>query len=148
MSNQSQTFPQNQNEIAFQHLELLKLSIQARIDDYDEFYKLHFMDPRISFFEKQKFRLRKLLHDSHFPITNANQELFYRELELKLVNPIESRSTKPTTPRQQSVKTTSQKTAQTQKLSKTPDQSKVIYSVKINKQDYDKMLEKKAKLKK
>lgn len=52
------------DEEAIKHFELLKISILARIDDYDEFYKRHFLDPRISFFEKQKYRLRRLIYES------------------------------------------------------------------------------------
>ena len=52
------------NEDALRKLELLKISIKARIEDYDASYKKHFQDNRVAFFEKQKFRLRKLLHES------------------------------------------------------------------------------------
>ena len=45
-------------------MELLKISIKARIEDFDRFYATNFQDFRISFFEKQKFRLRKLLHEA------------------------------------------------------------------------------------
>ena len=49
---------------ALKALELLKISIKARIEDFDRFYDKNFQDFRISFFEKQKFRLRKLLHEA------------------------------------------------------------------------------------
>ena len=45
-------------------MELLKISIKARIEDFDRFYDKNFQDFRISFFEKQKFRLRKLLYET------------------------------------------------------------------------------------
>ena len=40
------------------------MSISARIEDYDSCYKSNFNDPRISFFEKQKYRLRQLLFEA------------------------------------------------------------------------------------
>ncbi len=43
---------------------MFKISIKARIEDYDASYKKFFQDKRAAFFEKQKFRLRKLLHES------------------------------------------------------------------------------------
>ena len=45
-------------------LEFLNVSIRARIEDFDNFYDHHFEDYRIPFFEKQKFRLRRLLAES------------------------------------------------------------------------------------
>ena len=51
------------NKEAYKEYELLKISIKARIENYDEFYKANFHDSRIAFFEKQKFRLRKLIHE-------------------------------------------------------------------------------------
>lgn len=45
-------------------LEFLNVSIRARIEDFDNFYDHHFQDFRMPFFEKQKFRLRRLLAES------------------------------------------------------------------------------------
>lgn len=44
--------------------DLIKLSIRARIEDFDAFFNTYFYDDRVSFFEKQKYRLRKLLFES------------------------------------------------------------------------------------
>ena len=40
------------NDTALKKLELLKISIKARIEDFDTFFKKNFHDNRISFFEK------------------------------------------------------------------------------------------------
>lgn len=50
--------------MSLKNLEMLKISIKARVEDFDNFFKKHFTDDRIPFFEKQKFRLRKLLHEA------------------------------------------------------------------------------------
>lgn len=42
---------------------MLKISVKARIEDFDAFFKRNFTDYRIALFEKQKFRLRKLVND-------------------------------------------------------------------------------------
>lgn len=42
---------------------MLRLSIKARIEDFDAFFKRNFVDYRAPIFEKQKFRLRKLLSE-------------------------------------------------------------------------------------
>lgn len=63
---------------AVKDLELIKISIRARIEDYDNFYKLHFTDGYIGFFEKQKFRLRRLL----FEATEVKK--VSRELEMRM----------------------------------------------------------------
>lgn len=44
-------------------LEFMMVSIRARIEDYDNFYREHFQDYRLPYFEKQKFRLRRLIAD-------------------------------------------------------------------------------------
>ena len=66
-------------------MELLKISIKARIEDFDRFYDKNFQDFRISFFEKQKFRLRKLLHEAS--VTSAYEKDIQpnssNELEIK-----------------------------------------------------------------
>lgn len=69
-------------------MELLKISIKARIEDFDRFYAFNFQDLRISFFEKQKFRLRKLLHEANVKHTDegterAAQKSNQNELEIK-----------------------------------------------------------------
>ena len=66
------------NEDANQNLELLKLSIKARIEDFDRFYNFHFHDSQIFFFEKLKFRLIKILADSEndsFKVISSSKEL-------------------------------------------------------------------------
>ena len=64
------------DEEAIKHFELLKISILARIDDFDEFYKRNFLDERISFFEQQKFKLRKLIYNSeHGPNKVVRKEI-------------------------------------------------------------------------
>ena len=55
-------------------MELLKISIKARIEDFDRFYNYNFQDFRISFFEKQKFRLRKLLHEASAKLNQHGKE--------------------------------------------------------------------------
>ena len=45
-------------------LEFLNVTIRARIEDFDIFYAKHFQDYRLPFFEKQKYRLRRLISDS------------------------------------------------------------------------------------
>lgn len=45
-------------------MEFLNVSIRARIEDFDNYYVLHFQDFRTPFFEKQKYRLRRLLAES------------------------------------------------------------------------------------
>ena len=49
---------------AARDLEFLNVSIRARIEDLDNFYDEHYHDFRMPFFEKQKFRLRRLLAES------------------------------------------------------------------------------------
>ena len=124
---------------------MLRLSIQARIDDYDEFYKLHFMDPRVSFFEKQKYRLRKLLFDYAHPPLKPGQPLIYRELELKYADPSKT-IVKPTTPKVETLKPDNQLKT-TKKVEQKPEQANVIYSIKLNKQEYQQIMDKKAKKK-
>ena len=67
-------------------MELLKISIKARIEDFDRFYDKNFQDFRISFFEKQKFRLRKLLHEASVSSAKEKEEIPQNEsneLEIK-----------------------------------------------------------------
>ena len=67
-------------------MELLKISIKARIEDFDRFYDKNFQDFRISFFEKQKFRLRKLLHEASVSSVSQKEEIpenESNELEIK-----------------------------------------------------------------
>lgn len=52
------------NKQAGIELEFLNVSIRARIEDFDNYYSEHFQDFRTPFFEKQKFRLRRLLAES------------------------------------------------------------------------------------
>ena len=52
------------NEEAKNHMELFKISILSRLEDFDAFFDLHFEDDRISYFETQKFRLRQLLYEA------------------------------------------------------------------------------------
>lgn len=67
-------------------LEFLNVSIRARIEDFDNFYDNHYQDFRMPFFEKQKFRLRRLLAESM--ITDPNFDETYvivndsKELEI------------------------------------------------------------------
>ena len=49
---------------AMTDLEFLNVSIRARIEDLDNFYDENSHDFRLPFFEKQKFRLRRLLAES------------------------------------------------------------------------------------
>lgn len=60
-------------------LEFLNVSIRARIEDFDNFYDHHFEDYRIPFFEKQKFRLRRLLAESLITDPHFDET---RELEI------------------------------------------------------------------
>ena len=50
------------------------MSIRARIEDFDNFYDNHFQDFRMPFFEKQKFRLRKLLAESLITDPNFDEK--------------------------------------------------------------------------
>ena len=43
-------------------LAMLQASIRGRIEEFEQFYEQNALDDRIQFFEKQKLRLRKLLH--------------------------------------------------------------------------------------
>ena len=62
---------------------MLKVSIRARIDDYDVFFKKNYHDHRISFFEKQKFRLRKLLsEDNTYNRSRINEVHAGKELKI------------------------------------------------------------------
>lgn len=45
-------------------LEFLNVTIRARIEDFDNYYASHFQDYRLPYFEKQKYRLRRLIADS------------------------------------------------------------------------------------
>ena len=58
---------------AARDLEFLNVSIRARIEDLDNFYDEHSHDFRLPFFEKQKFRLRRLLAESLFTDPNFNE---------------------------------------------------------------------------
>ena len=109
------------------------------------------MDPRIAFFEKQKYRLRKLLFESANPLPGNLSGLVYQELPVRYVNP--SEAPKPRTPlkngttiKSQGLPTTvqakpSQSPAPKSASKQTP--INVIYSVKLNKKEYDKIIEKK-----
>ena len=110
------------DEESFKHFELLKISILARIDDYDEFYKRNFLDNRISFFEKQKFRLRKLIFESEHGKT-------------KVV-----KGTPPPPPQQPEPSVYSKNPANEAK-----HDNNVVYQVKMNKNDYNKLIAQKAK---
>ena len=44
---------------------MLRLSIKARIEDFDAFFRRNFVDYRAPIFEKQKFRLRKLISEDN-----------------------------------------------------------------------------------
>lgn len=63
-------------------MELLKLSIKARIEDFDNFFKYNFYDDRIFFFEKQKYRLRKLLFEAE---SHDLEEENGKEVEIKFI---------------------------------------------------------------
>ena len=76
-------------------LELLRISIKARIEDFDSFFKRNFTDYRIPLFEKQKYRLRKLIHESQ----NANR--VPRELDIRFSIDDAFNSTKHYTMRQE-----------------------------------------------
>ena len=54
----------NGDQQAKMNLEFQNVSLRARIEDYDNYYANHFQDFRTPFFEKQKFRLRRLLAES------------------------------------------------------------------------------------
>ena len=110
---------------ATKHYELLKISILARIDDYDQFYKRHFVDPRISFFEKQKYRLRKLIYESDYG-------------KNKIVKP----QPRAANPRTRSVDKTS-----ALNRSREVSPNEVVIEIKMNKQDFNKMQNQKAKAK-
>ena len=45
-------------------IEFLNVTIRARIEDFDIFFNEHFQDYRLPYFEKQKYRLRRLVADS------------------------------------------------------------------------------------
>ena len=59
---------------ASRDLEFLNVSIRARIEDFDNFYDDHFQDFRMPFFEKQKFRLRRLLAESLITDPNFDEK--------------------------------------------------------------------------
>ena len=58
---------------AARDLEFLNVSIRARIEDLDNFYDENSHDFRLPFFEKQKFRLRRLLAESLFTDPNFDE---------------------------------------------------------------------------
>ena len=111
------------DEEAIKHFELLKISILARIDDYDEFYKRNFLDDRISFFEKQKFRLRKLIYESEHGTTKVVRRELPPDNPSMLMKSIQSKGVK---------------------VSSATDQD-VIMQVKLNKSDYNRIQSQKAK---
>ena len=45
-------------------LEFLNVTIRARIEDFDNYYNKHFQDYRLPYFEKQKYRLKRLVAES------------------------------------------------------------------------------------
>ena len=61
---------------AMKDLEFLNVSIRSRIEDLDNFYDENYLDFRMPFFEKQKFRLRRLIAESLIvdPHFDQNQE--------------------------------------------------------------------------
>lgn len=65
--------------------DLIKLSIRARIEDFDAFFNTYFYDDRVSFFEKQKYRLRKLLFESESHEANEAQDLG-QELRINIIS--------------------------------------------------------------
>ena len=75
----------NGDKDAIKSLELLRISIKARIEDYDNFFKQNFSDYRISYFEKQKFRLRKVLHEANEGELYGEEGGVVKELEMKYV---------------------------------------------------------------
>ena len=74
-------------------MELLKISIKARIDDFDQFYTQNYFDHRIFYFEKLKFKLQKLLYQKEnitkedISFQNTEIEELENELPLVFVNP-------------------------------------------------------------
>lgn len=128
------------------NLELLKISIRARIEDYDNFFKHNFTDYRIPFFEKQKFRLRKLLFEA------ANNNFEPRELEIKMGADEIITSVKTVTQRQERAKTPNNaKTASTNILDKqkqTPNSKNVLLKVKMTKEEHDEYMKQSERVKK
>ena len=59
---------------AARDLEFLNVSIRARIEDLDNFYDENYSDFRMPFFEKQKFRLRRLLAESLITDPNFDEQ--------------------------------------------------------------------------
>lgn len=130
------------DELAQKHVELLKISIQARIEDFDEFYKVNFADPRISFFEKQKFRLRKLLFELGRAANGTESPAVCRDLEVQFARP---RDNPPVSPIPKSNTTIKQPQKEQKREQKSPlPASQVIYNVKLNKGEYNRIIEKKA----
>ena len=52
------------DEQAMEDLGALQESIRKRIGKFDEFYSRNYNNEKVSFFEKQKIRLRRLLHEA------------------------------------------------------------------------------------
>ena len=59
-------------------MQVLRVSLRARVDDFDAFFKRNFADYRAPLFEKQKFRLRKLLAEGEATESGARGELDIR----------------------------------------------------------------------
>lgn len=130
------------DEFAQKHLELLKISIQARIEDFDEFYKANFADPRVSFFEKQKFRLRRLLFELGRAASGTESPAVCRDLEVQFARP---RDHPPVAPAPKSCTTVKQPPKESKREQKSPLPSpQVVYNVKLNKGEYNRIVEKKA----
>jgi hypothetical protein len=52
-------------------LAMFQASIRGRIEEFEQFYEENALDDRIGYFEKQKLRLRKLLHPKAPPKPRA-----------------------------------------------------------------------------
>ena len=119
----AQRVEENEEE-AVKHFELLKISILARIDDYDEFYKRNFLDQRISFFEKQKFRLRKLIYECEHGSTKVvRREIIVESPSILVTNPQNSNGGKVSS----------------------MTENEVIMQVKLNKTDFKRIQSQKVK---
>ena len=119
----------------------MKISIKARIQDYDNFFKRNFTDNRISLFEKQKFRLRKLIHESN----DRNKEPRELDIRFSIDNSINVakhmalKQERPKTPAK--VKTTRSANIRTeiqQERSKSPLKTpNTLVKVKMTKEEYE-----------
>ena len=123
-------------------LTLLQASIRGRIQEFEEFYDQNATDQHISFFEKQRIRLRKLLM-----VENEKPEPIVKP-KLKVIEPPKQKQNITT---DSLVKDLMQRPAKTpnreRPLPKEPTDNwnEVLFRIKLTREEYNQLMKLKAR---